>query len=283
MNKKILLVDFNGLAVRVLSAIKFSDLTPEGGKYLILNSLLTLKQRFKDYTCIICNDNSSWRRDYFPYYKAKRRKAVEKDIINWKSIYNIIDETSADLKNEFGWCCLNIHKCEADDIIAVLANHLPADYSIVIASRDKDLYQLTKRSNVRQYDPFTRKYITMDLPPLAYLNVQIATGDSGDGVPNMLSADECFVSDIRQTPLRKSKILEYLAMVGEDEKITKYYMRNKTLIDLDCIPYELVQTVIEAYTNYEYHKSSNIFNYCYQNKLTRLLPLVNALMNSEKV
>jgi 5'-3' exonuclease len=283
MNKKILLVDFNGLAVRVLSAIKFSDLTPEGGKYLILNSLLTLKQRFKDYTCIICNDNSSWRRDYFPYYKAKRRKAVEKDIINWKSIYNIIDETSADLKNEFGWCCLNIHKCEADDIIAVLANHLPADYSIVIASRDKDLYQLTKRSNVRQYDPFTRKYITMDLPPLAYLNVQIATGDSGDGVPNMLSADECFVSDIRQTPLRKSKILEYLAMVGEDEKITKYYMRNKTLIDLDCIPYELVQTVIESYTNYEYHKSSNIFNYCYQNKLTRLLPLVNALMNSEKV
>ena len=276
---KYALIDFNGVAIRALSAVKPSELTEEYGRHLILNSLIFLRKKLKDYKFIIANDSYSWRRDVFPYYKANRREIVSKDPINWKLIHTVIRNVSEELKTLLGWCCISLHGCEADDIIAILCKHLVND-EIVIVSRDKDLYQLTKYKHVRQYNPFDQKFVKMDLPPQSYLNVQIATGDTGDGVPNMLSADDCFVAKKRQKPLRKNKIAHYLEQVGTDEEITKYYRRNQQLIDLDFIPEHLVDNVINLFETYTYpEKTLGVFNYFFRFKLSALMPYAGVLAN----
>ena len=46
--------------------------------------------------------------------------------------------------------------------------------------------------------------------PIAYLREHILRGDRSDGVPNVLSPDDTFVSAKRQKPIRKSVVADVL-------------------------------------------------------------------------
>ena len=57
--------------------------------------------------------------------------------------------------------------------------------------------------------------------------------------PNFLSSDNTFVDELRQKPLAKKKIENWIGLEPEDfctEEMLRNYQRNKTLIDLECIP-----------------------------------------------
>lgn len=47
---------------------------------------------------------------------------------------------------------LKVDRCEGDDLIAVITKHY-TDAKIEIISTDRDLNQLMKRKNVKQYEP----------------------------------------------------------------------------------------------------------------------------------
>jgi hypothetical protein len=47
-----------------------------------------------------------------------------------------------------------------------------------------------------------KKYIKSD-NPLLELKEKIIRGDKGDGIPNIFSPSDCFVSDLRQKPITK--------------------------------------------------------------------------------
>ncbi len=70
-------------------------------KHMIINSIRLYSQRFKrEYgEMIICADHwHNWRKDYFPHYKANRKKSKEDSEIDWDQLYKTVNSTLEDLK-----------------------------------------------------------------------------------------------------------------------------------------------------------------------------------------
>ena len=243
-------------------------------RHMILNSLRSYKTKFGDEygeMVIACDNTNYWRRQAFPYYKANRKKAQEKSEMDWKSIFECMNKIRAELKEFFPYRVIDIESAEADDIIATLVRTNPFE-TILILSGDKDFIQLHTYGNVKQYDPVRKKYIKHDNPD-RYLAEHILKGDSGDGVPNVLSSDNCFVVGERQKPLTQKKIDELieLGLDGKfDHPLCRNYMRNKKLIDLTMIPKEINAKVIESYDSQDGKDRSKLMNYFIANRLKNL-------------
>ena len=118
----------------------------------------------------------------------------------------------------------------------------------MIVSGDKDFSQLQRYKSVSQYSPITKKMIKVD-DPMEYLYEHVIRGDTGDGVPNIMSRDDVFVNGLRQKPLTKKKVS---AMIEEmkrgitpfDGEVKRNYLRNIQLIDLTRVPQDIRNEVI---------------------------------------
>ena len=121
-----------------------------------------------------------------------------------------------------------------------------------------------------------KKWISHENPE-RYLMEHVLKGDSGDGVPNILSSDNCLVVGERQKPLTQKKIdgLIELNLDGKfDHPLFKNYMRNKTLIDLKNVPSEISAKIIESYDKQEGKGRDKLMNYFMANKLKNLMESV---------
>ena len=70
-------------------------------RHMILNSIRMYRQEYKEeYGEIILTWDSkhSWRRDYFPQYKAGRRKGREKSTLDWDSIFTVLNNIKQEIK-----------------------------------------------------------------------------------------------------------------------------------------------------------------------------------------
>ena len=252
-------------------------------RHMVLNSLRSYKQKFgEEYgeLVIACDNTNYWRKQLFPYYKANRKKNQEKSELDWKSIFECMNKIRAELKEFFPYKVIDIESAEADDIIATLVKEMCAVEDILILSGDKDFIQLHTNSidldtyqAVKQYDPTRKKWITHD-NPTRYLQEHILKGDSSDGVPNVLSSDNCFVVGERQKPLTQKKIdaLIELGLDGKfDHQLARNYSRNKQLIDLSMIPENIKVKVLESYNSQTDKNKDKMFNYFIANKLKNLM------------
>jgi hypothetical protein len=245
-------------------------------RHMVLNSLRSYKQKFgEEYGEIViaCDNTNYWRKQLFPYYKANRKKSQEKSELDWKAIFECLNKIRAELKEYFPYRVIDIESAEADDIIATLVRISSLDEAVLILSGDKDFIQLQKYDNVKQYDPVRKKWITHDNPE-RYLAEHVLKGDSGDGVPNVLSSDNCFVIGERQKPLTQKKIdaLIDLGLDGKfDHALARNYMRNKHLIDLSMIPVDVKDKILESYNAQGDKGRDKMFNYFIANKLKNLM------------
>jgi hypothetical protein len=245
-------------------------------RHMVLNSLRSYRTKFTDEygeMVIACDNTNIWRKQMFPYYKANRKKNQEKSELDWKGIFECMNKIRAELKEYFPYRVIDIESAEADDVIATLVNDVIAPEGFLILSGDKDFIQLHKYDNVKQYDPVRKKWITHD-DPARYLEEHILKGDSGDGVPNVLSPDNCFVIGERQKPLTQKKMdsLIELGLAGKfDHSLARNYMRNKHLIDLSMIPQEIADKVLESYASQEGKKRDKLMNYFMANRLKNLM------------
>jgi len=143
----------------------------------------------------------------------------------------------------------------------------------LILSGDKDFIQLHTRPWVKQYDPTRKKWISHNNPE-RFLEEHVLKGDSGDGVPNVLSNDNCFVVGERQKPLTQKKI-DSLIELGLDGKFDhpnyNNYWRNKALIDLRYVPVEIKNKILESYNKQENKSRDKLMNYFIANKLKNLM------------
>jgi hypothetical protein len=247
-------------------------------RHMVLNSLRNYRQKFgADYgeLVIACDNTNYWRKKYFPYYKANRKKSQEKSEMDWKAIFECLNKIRQELKDYFPYRVIDIESAEADDIIATLvANYgvFPPE-NILILSGDKDFIQLHKYSHVKQYDPVRKKWITHNNPS-RYLEEHVLKGDAGDGVPNVLSPDNCFVTGERQRPLTQKKI-DALIELGLDGKLDhpnfRNFMRNRELIDLSRVPKEIAEKILESYESQTNRSRDKMFNYFIANKLKHLM------------
>ena len=273
-----IIVDFNQVMISNLMAQlgNHTNIPLDEGlfRHMVINSIRTYKQKFGDVygeMVIACDDRNHWRKQMFPYYKANRKKNRDASEIDWSLVFNSFDKIKQELKDFFPYRVIQVETAEADDIIATLVNNDKESRQILILSGDKDFIQL-HRENVKQYDPVRKKWITHD-NPIGYLYEHILKGDSGDGVPNVLSDDDVFVVDgKRQKPLTQKKIDQIASTtIDSNHPLWRNWHRNYNLIDLQCIPQNIKDQVFAKYSEQANKGRDKIFNYFIANKMKHLM------------
>ena len=244
-------------------------------RHMILNSLRMYRSKYHpEYGELVlcCDGRHSWRKEHFPQYKAARKSNREADKRDWTQIFGCLDTIKSELKEFFPYKYLQIDTAEADDIIGVLARKAGTE-KVMIISGDKDFIQLQIYKNVKQYSPITKKLI-VDKDPAKYLKEHIMKGDSSDGVPNILSSDNCIVDKIRQKPLSKKKIESWIDQEPADfcnEEQLRNYHRNMKLIDLQFTPLDIVDQINQQFSEIPQGKRSGLLNYFIERKLNNLI------------
>lgn len=256
------LVDYNHLYLASVFRSIEQGLNDENSfRHFFLTSLLSNKKKFKKEfgDIVICADNPrTWRKTVFPYYKGKRQEARAKDTTtDWKMIFECMHNMLEDLRENFPYKVLKIDLCEADDIIGVICHKYGKflnndDEKILVLSRDKDFRQLQFYANVQQYAP-TKKEFIVESNPEEFLQILILKGDKDDGVPNVLSADDSIVMNVRQTVFTQKRLAHYMIKENREAEpeVQRRYKRNKLLVDLTSTPQELVDNILDQYENQE--------------------------------
>lgn len=260
-------------------------------RHMILNSIRSYRTKYGDKygeLVIACDNKNYWRKELFPYYKANRKKNIEKSELDWKSIFDCLGKIRQELKDHFPYRVIEVETAEADDIIGSLCMKFGVtedDWSfahlntkpILILSGDHDFIQLHVYTNVEQFDPVQKKKITHKNPK-QYLKEHIMRGDSGDGVPNFLSPDNCLVLRQRQKPIMNKKLEQWIKQDPEefcDDYMLRNYRRNEQLIDLSKIPENIYNKIIDDYTAQNNKKSKDLMSYFMNNNLKMLMESIN--------
>lgn len=244
-------------------------------RHMVLNVLRGHVRSFKgEYgEVVLCCDNRNyWRREYFPFYKAGRKKSREKSSLDWHMIFDMLAKFKTELKENFPYRVVDVEGAEADDIIGTLVpRHAPHE-KILIISSDGDFLQLQRYGNVKQYNPAQKKYLKSENPALE-LKEKIILGDRGDGIPNILSASDCFVTETKQKTITSKKLSEFLnADIGQYDTIAQIgYSRNEKLIDLSKIPDDIKNKIINNFEELKPASKQKLFSYFVEKKLTNLM------------
>jgi 5'-3' exonuclease len=259
-------------------------------RHMILNSIRSYKKKFgKEYgeLVIACDNQTYWRREYFPYYKAGRKKAREESGFDWKTIFEALNLIRSELEVFFPYKVINVDGAEADDIIAVLAEWSQTNDTdnvlfnepkpFLVMSGDHDFIQLQKYENIKQFSPVQKKFVKPDISPEKYIFEHIIRGDKGDGVPNVLSDDDSIVTGTRQKAIRQDKIdiwyKDFDAM-PQDANFKKNYERNKMLVSFDSIPQKVRSAIINSYVDKPNKDKSKLLNFFIEHKMKNMLELI---------
>ena len=248
-----IIFDYNAIALASILANKTVE--PDLARHMILNTIRMYRQKFpkKDYgdTIIACDASGNWRKDVYPQYKANRKKHRDATSFDWDAAFEILNEVREDIRNNFPYKLIQINGCEADDIIGVLAyntQEFGQFENVVIISNDHDFAQLQVMDNVKQFGPLKKKFIVEKNPKLKLLT-HILKGDSGDGVPNVMSEDSVLITEgVRQTPLNKRKMAQLLddpEALGTT--VARRIIRNRNMIDLTRTPDDLKEQIVEQF------------------------------------
>ena len=243
-------------------------------RHMVINSLRGFNVKFKSKygNMVLCSDaGDPWRRDIFPHYKYSRKKGREESTFDWDNIFNIITNIKNEIKENFPYVVMYNEKCEADDIIATLVKYYYQDEPIMIVSGDKDFIQLQQYKNVQQYAPIQKQMVGEDIDPKQFLLEQILKGDRSDGVPNILSEDDVFVTGEKQKPMTKKRIEEFSNKSNHTDYIGKNWSRNENLIDLTKIPKVYEDAIINSFRSYKINDRSKLLTYFIENKLKSLM------------
>jgi hypothetical protein len=285
-----ILLDYSQIALSNIIVQKLND--ENMIRHMILNSIRMYNKRYRaEYgQMVICADGmNTWRKQYFPEYKANRKKRRDAtSSMDWPEIFRILTLVREEIRENLPYKVLHMEGCEADDIIGALAmrtQEFGQGEPVMIVSSDKDFIQLQKYNNVKQFSPIQKKAV-VDKNPRTYLFNHIMRGDSGDGIPNILSKDNTFVSDdAKQTPLRQTRIDDWLDKSDNlkdsmAEEVYRNYQRNKTLIDLAEIPESIQESIINTYDEQKLPMKMKVLNYLIKKRCNNLIECVEEFYNA---
>jgi hypothetical protein len=278
------LIDFNGIGIGSVMGQLGRGVTLSDGliKHVILNNIRIYRNKFpkEEYgrLVICCDSYNNWRKEVYPEYKARRKKTRDTDKFDWTEIFRLIDITKEDIRNNFPYPVIEVNRAEADDIIGALTvfgTRPLLGEKVAIVSADKDFIQLHRHGDVIQWSPLFNKWVKED-DPTQYIFEHILKGDSGDGVPNILSPDNSFTDSIRQKPMTKKRMAEikenmHQDKMGLDNTIFKNFVRNTTMIHLDRTPEDLKEESIRQFENYKYPNKGNVLTYLIENDMKMLI------------
>ena len=276
-----ILLDFSNIIVgSIMVSHKIPDTERFGEdfiRHLVLNSIRSYRNKYKHKygEIVICTDfHSSWRKEIFPFYKAHRKverdkQKVEKGM-DWSALFETINKIIVEIDTFFPYKVIRVEHAEGDDVIAVLSKTFK-EKSLIVSS-DKDFSQLYKYKWIRQFSPMKQKMLN-GIDPIVYLKEHIIRGDKGDGIPNILSEDDCIVSGVRQKSISKKKIINWLVQDPDDfnDEMKRGWIRNKILIDFDLIPMKITTAILEQYNEEKKYQQGQLINYFIKNRLKYLM------------
>ena len=279
-----ILIDMNQVCISNLmmqiGSKRQNDVDENIVRHMVLNSLRMYRSRFnKEFgELVLCYDSKKyWRRDFFPNYKSNRKKDREASGLDWNLIFETLNNIRDEIRDNFPYKVLDVEGAEADDCIATVVDYISktptAFEQVLVLSGDKDFIQLQKHNFVKQFSPVQKKFLNGQDPHL-YIKEHIMKGDRSDGIPNFLSSDNTFVDELRQKPLAKKKIENWIGLEPEDfctEEMLRNYQRNKTLIDLECIPDVLKEKILLEYLKPPKGERSKLLNYFINKRLKNLM------------
>jgi 5'-3' exonuclease len=279
------IVDFNGIGIGSIMGqlSRGEDLGEELIRHVILNNLRSYRVKYPEDRfgkMIVACDDRSWRRDIFPQYKANRTESKKDDGRDWTEIFRILNLVTDELRENFPYPVIKVDSAEADDIIGALVNYKTQPMmaeKIVIISADRDFIQLHTKGEVIQFSPMQQKMVVPKTGTAAkYTFEHLMKGDSGDGVPNVLSPDNSFTDKIRQTPMRQKLIdtwwdaRDNLKAIMPEEAF-RNYIRNRELIDLDRTPQKIKDDSIKQLESYKYPKEGSVLNFLIEKRMNMLI------------
>ena len=284
-----ILIDYS----QVLISVFFSQgvlKTPDEDliRHVSLNTIRSYVQKFSDKygQPVICADGkNTWRKQFFPYYKASRAKHREESDVDWKALFDVMTKIYSEIDSIPIYPCIRLEGAEADDVIAVLSEiSFRNSEKTVIVSSDHDFAQLQRYEGIAQYSPSKNGFVK-ETDPTNFLLEHIVKGDGGDGIPNIFSDDDCLVTEgKRQSSASKKRIETFIDYIydssknGVKEEWKRNYDRNKTLIDFQYIPKHISDQIKEAYTekvlNHEPNKSG-FLNYLVEHKCRLLISTID--------
>ena len=194
-----------------------------------------------------CKRENIWRTELFPKYKANRANGTEDGFMGGPFFKMAYEE---ELFVKGGAKAIFKHgKLEADDCIAISVKLLTAKYpncSIYIITSDKDYLQLNSHNvhlfNLAFKNIAENKSSTGDAK--RDLEIKIIMGDTSDNIPSVFpkcgpkTAQKC----IEDPEFFKKK------MAGNPDYFKQYEL-NKTIVDFNNIPEELVNEFLQ-FSNY---------------------------------
>lgn len=202
-----------------------------------LLSIVNLANQFKvDSIVIACDGRKVWRKNIYPEYKANRDHA---DVYYEETI-----EAANLLKRFFNECTnvavLEVDHCEADDIIAVLAQESSGVENIIMSS-DKDFIQLIDDETFL-YSPAQGKWRESEDPEYD-LFVKCIRGDANDNIRS--AYPRIWEKKLKEAWEDKYKMLNILETVRKDGvKVADAYGHNAKLIDLSQQPMYIRQNIL---------------------------------------
>ena len=279
-----ILVDLNQVMISnlMMQIRNASEVDENLIRHMVLNSLRMYNVKFREEygEMIICTDDKNyWRRDIFPYYKYSRKKDREASPLDWNLIFETLNKVRDEIKENLPYKVVQVDRAEADDVISTLCHKFGVQLNaseqekILILSSDKDFQQLQKFVNVYQFSPIAKKFIKTNNPD-KFLKEHVLKGDRSDGIPNFLSPDDVFVTDVRQKPVTEKKLNSWMEQEPEsfcDEIMLRNYRRNEMLIDLSKIPDNIQEKILKTYETAPNNGRGKIFNYFVKHRMKMLM------------
>ena len=289
-----IVVDFNQTAISTFMAEVRGRTDVEVNvpllRHMIINAIRSYKVKFgPEYgqVVIACDNRHYWRREVFPHYKASRKKTRDDSGFDWNTIFEALNAIRNEIDEYFPYPIIDCHGAEADDVIGTLAEYSQSVLKpgalfeetepFLVVSGDHDFNQLFKFPNVKQYSPVKKKFIKIDCTPQEILMEHIITGDKGDGVPNMLSDGDTFVTGKRQKPIRKALIAEWRSQSPEEfvtGEMAAGYVRNKQLVDLSMTPQDIKDDIIKSYESQQGKDKSQLLNYFMKFRMKNMIDVL---------
>lgn len=228
---------------------------------------------------VFCLEGRSWRKDFYPAYKANRAVAnqalTEDEQEENKMFWETYDVFTTYLREKTNASVIRVDNAEADDVIARFIHLHPNDNHYIVSS-DTDFVQLIS-NNVKQYNGVTNQLITLDgyfddrdrpvkdkktgqvkltEDPEYLLFKKIIRGDATDnifsaypgvrekGSKNSVGIREAFEDRTKQGFNWNNMMLQrWVDHEGVEHRVRDCYERNRQLIDLKAQPDEIKEKV----------------------------------------
>ena len=254
-------------------------------RHVTLNTIRSYIEKFSgEYgQPVVCADGkNTWRKQFFPYYKASRAKNREESEVDWKFVFDTLTKVYHEIDSIPLCPCIRLDGAEADDVIAVLSEiSFRNSEKTMIISSDNDFAQLQKYDGIAQFTP--NKTFIKETDPTNALLEKVTFGDFGDGIPNIFSDDDTFVNESkRQVPVTKKLVQRVFDAIysGKDlsvvfnETTKRNWDLNKTLIDFQYIPKSVSQEIKDEYQKKVVECEPNkgaFLNYLVENRCRMLI------------